>query len=155
VASSGPYANLHLDPDTQPRQHPTIQFFYRPGALPATQPTALKHWWQSHSLSREIQFACILQWIKKFLILQNECTTTYHRFMAPWIVSGTTRVSRHQKVKPKLTNLDLLEQETVGSNGISWAICKSASRPRQITMPVSHHSVFTGQMPFLTPNQQR
>jgi len=27
VASAGPYANLHLDPDTQPRQHPTTQFF--------------------------------------------------------------------------------------------------------------------------------
>jgi len=26
-ASAGPYANLHLDPDTQPRQHPTTQFF--------------------------------------------------------------------------------------------------------------------------------
>jgi len=40
------------------------------------------------------------------------------------------------------TNLDLLEQEMVTSNGISWAICKSASRFRQITMPTSHHSVF-------------
>jgi len=26
---------------------------------------------------------------------------------------------------------------------------------RQITMPVPHHSVFTGRMPFLPPNQQR
>jgi len=25
---------------------------------------------------------------------------------------------------------------------------------RQITTPVSHHSLFTGQMPFLPPNQQ-
>jgi len=25
---------------------------------------------------------------------------------------------------------------------------------RQITMPVPHHSVFKGQMPFLPPNQQ-
>ena len=28
----------------QPRQHPTTQFFYRPDALPAAQPTASKHW---------------------------------------------------------------------------------------------------------------
>ena len=28
----------------QPRQHPTIQFFCRPDALPATQPTASNHW---------------------------------------------------------------------------------------------------------------
>jgi len=27
-------------------------------------------------------------------------------------------------------------------------------RSRQITTPVSHHSVFTGRMPFLSPNQQ-
>jgi len=40
------------------------------------------------------------------------------------------------------TNLDLLEQETMSGSGISWAICKSAPRPRQTTMPTSHHSVF-------------
>jgi len=40
------------------------------------------------------------------------------------------------------------------STGISWAVCKSAPRSRQITMPAPHHSVFTGQMPFLPPNQQ-
>jgi len=53
------------------------------------------------------------------------------------------------------TNLDLLEQEIVSGSGISLAICKSAPHPRQITMPASHHSVFTGWMPFLPPNQQR
>jgi len=30
----------------------------------------------------------------------------------------------------------------VSGKGISWAICKSAPRFRQITMPVPHHSVF-------------
>ena len=43
----------------------------------------------------------------------------------------------------------------MSGSGISWAICKSASRSRQITTPVPHHSVFTGRMPFLPPNQQR
>jgi len=38
---------------------------------------------------------------------------------------------------------------------ISWAICKSAPCSRQITMPAPHYSVFTGQMSFLPPNQQR
>jgi len=28
------------------------------------------------------------------------------------------------------------------ASGISWAVCKSASRSRQITMPAPHHSVF-------------
>jgi len=36
----------------------------------------------------------------------------------------------------------LLNQETVRGNGISWAICKSASRRRQIPTPASHHSNF-------------
>ena len=42
----------------------------------------------------------------------------YHHFMAPWTVSGTTRVSRYQKGK---TSLDLLEQEIMSGSGISWA----------------------------------
>jgi len=48
----------------------------------------------------------------------------------------------------------LLKQEMVRGTGISWPICKSAPRPRQITMPAPHHSVFTGRMPFLSPIQQ-
>ena len=36
----------------------------------------------------------------------------------------------------------LLKQETVSGSGISWNICKSAPRSRQITMPTPHHSVF-------------
>ena len=35
-----------------------------------------------------------------------------------------------------------MKQETVSGSGISWAICKSASRSRQITMPAPHHSSF-------------
>ena len=43
-----------------------------------------------------------------------------------------------------------------GGSSISWTICKSfAPHSRQITMPVPQHSVFTGRMPFLPPNQQR
>jgi len=76
----------------------------------------------------------------------------YNQFTALWILSGTTWVSQYQKGK---TNLDLLEQEIVSGSGISWAICKSAPCPRQITKPAFHHSVFTRRMPFLPPNQQR
>jgi len=54
--------------------------------------------------------------------------------------SGTTQVGRYtRKVKPIWI---LLKQETVSGRGISWAICQSASRSRQITTPVPHHSVF-------------
>ena len=57
-----------------------------------------------------------------------------------------------RKVKPIWI---LLKQETVSGSGISWAICKYAPLSRQITMPAPQHSVFfTGQMPFLPPNQQ-
>ena len=44
-----------------------------------------------------------------------------------------------RKVKPIWI---LLKQETVSGIGISWAICKSAPRSRQITMPAPHCSVF-------------
>ena len=81
----------------------------------------------------------------------QSCTFSLHTrtFNGPF--SGTTRVSRYQKGK---ANLDLLKQETVSGSGISWAICKSAPRSSQITTPAPHHSVFTGRMPFLPPNQQ-
>jgi len=67
--------------------------------------------------------------------------------------SRTTRVSRYQKGK---TIWILLKQETVIGSGISWAICKSATRSRETTMPAPHQliSFFTGWMPFLPPNQQ-
>jgi len=63
--------------------------------------------------------------------------THTHTFNGPF--SGTARVSRYQKVKPIWI---LLKQETVSGSGISWAICKSASRSRHITMPAHNHSVF-------------
>ena len=45
-------------------------------------------------------------------------------------------MSQYQKGK---TNQDLLEQDTVSGSGISRAICKSASRSRQITTPAPRH----------------
>jgi len=56
------------------------------------------------------------------------------------LFSRTTWVSRYQKGK---TNLHFTgARVAVSGSGISWAICKSAPRSRQITMPVTHHSVF-------------
>ena len=52
---------------------------------------------------------------------------------------GLPRWAGTRKVKPLWI---LLKQETVSSSGISWAVCKSASRSRQITTPAPHHSVF-------------
>ena len=64
---------------------------------------------------------------------------------------GLPRWAGTRKVKPIWI---LLKQETVSGSGISWAICKSAPWSRQTTTPAPHHSVFTGRMPFLPPNQQ-
>jgi len=47
----------------------------------------------------------------------------------------------------------LLTKETVSGSGISWDICKSAPHSKQITTPAPQHSIFTGRMPFLLPNQ--
>ena len=52
---------------------------------------------------------------------------------------GLPRWAGTRKVKPTWI---LLKQETVGGSGISWAICKSAPRSRQITMPAPNHYSF-------------
>jgi len=61
-------------------------------------------------------------------------------------------VGWYQKGK---TNLDFTEARDSEWQWHQRGICKSAPRSRQITMPAPHHSVFTGRMPFLPPNQQR
>jgi len=68
------------------------------------------------------------------------------------LFSRTTRVSQYQKGK---TNLYFTEARDMSGSGISRAICKSAPRSRQIIMPAPHHSLFTGRIPFVPPNQQR
>ena len=70
---------------------------------------------------------CPLLYITAIFESNNVASVFYwqihtHPFNGPF--SGTTQVS------------------TVSGSGISWAICKSASRSRQITTPVPHHSVF-------------
>ena len=52
---------------------------------------------------------------------------------------GQPRWAGTGKVKPIWT---LLKQETVSGSGVSWAVCKSASRSRQTTVPAPHHSFF-------------
>jgi len=78
-------------------------------------------------------------------------TRTHTRLTAPF--PGLPGRAGTRKVKPIWI---LLKQETLSGSGIRWAIYKSASRSRQITMLVPHHSsFFTGRMPLLPPNQQR
>jgi len=94
-----------------------------------------------------------LQYSAQYHTCTHARTLTHaHTFNGP--LSRTIWVSHRastRKVKPIWI---LLKQETVSGSGISWAICKSAPHSRQITTPAPHHSVFTGPMPFLSPNQQ-
>ena len=62
---------------------------------------------------------------------------------------GLPRWASTRKVKPIWI---LLKQETVSGSGISWAICKSAPRSRQITTQAP--KFFAGQMPFLVLQHQ-
>ena len=85
------------------------------------------------------------------LLCEDICLKEHtHPFNGPF--PGLPGWAGTRKVKPIWI---LMKQETVSGSGISWAICKSAPRSRQITMPAPRHSVFTGRMPFLPPNQQR
>jgi len=61
----------------------------------------------------------------------HTCITALLPVLSGW--SGT------RKVKPIWI---LLKQETVSGSGISWVVCKSAPRCRQITTPATDHSVF-------------
>ena len=71
------------------------------------------------------------------LYTSTRCTHTRTRLTA--LCLGLPRWAGTRKVKPIWI---LLEQETVSGSGISWAICKSTYRSRQITTPAPHHSVF-------------
>ena len=77
-----------------------------------------------------------ITWLHLILIAHEVANNTHtHPFDGPF--SGSTQVSQYQKGKP----IWILRKQESGS-GISWVICKSASRFRQIAVPASHHSVF-------------
>jgi len=65
----------------------------------------------------------------------------WHTHTQPFngLFSTTTWVGQYQKDK----RLWILLKQEMGGSGISWTIRKSfAPRPRQITMPAPHHSIF-------------
>ena len=71
------------------------------------------------------------------LAVNSTANTHTRAFNCPF--PGIPRWAGTRKIKPIWV---LLKQETVSGSGIRWAICKSAHRSRQITMPAPHHSVF-------------
>ena len=106
-------------------------------ALSSTSSSVLQCFGQAHKVHETIIFLLV--------------TRTHTHLTA--LFPGLPRWAGTRKAKPIWV---LLKQETVSGSGISWNICKSAPRSRQITTPAPHHSVyFTGRMPFLPPNQQR
>ena len=115
--------HLSLAPVTAYNSHPPSSTHCRTGATSNITPShthLLSVWWSSESVSSDT----LLQYT--------------HPFNGP--LSRTIGVSRYQKGR---NNLDFTEQETVSGSGsgISWVICKSAPRSRQITTPAPHHSV--------------
>jgi len=68
------------------------------------------------------------------------------------LFSRTTWVSQYQKGKTSLDLNQARDNGFLGCSGISWTTCKQ-SGTRQIATPTLYHSVFTGQMLFLTPSQ--
>jgi len=69
VASSGPYARLHLAPEKkQPCQYLT-RCYYRPDALPATQRTVSKLWLQviNKPFGNASDQACMYAWMHRCL----------------------------------------------------------------------------------------
>jgi len=92
-------------------------------------------------------------WIWRKWVLVNSLsavTVKLHKHTHPFNgpLSRTTGWAGTRKVKPIWI---LLKQETVSGSGISWAICKSASRSRQTTMPAPHHSVLQAGCPSCRP----
>jgi len=90
---------------------------------------------------------------QKKLILQRFSSRTTTKTSGKQINSGSQQLLLLQLLHPFYSSLDfvrdypdelvsepiwiLWKQESVSSSGISWDICESAPRPRQITMPGS------------------
>ena len=128
------------------------------------------HWENHHSQQRFVYSQLYSNWHREECLLGLYCSAQQeyvvtelstcqspisYKVKASWCIQTHRRTHTHtrltalcpglpgwagtRKVKPMWISL---KQETVGGIGISWAICKSAPRSRQITMPAPHHSVF-------------
>ena len=106
---------------TMPSPHHSV--FYRPDALPATQPTVSKALKALNVSTRS--------WIRCHI-------TNYYYYYTCLAASfpGQPSVSRYQKGKTSLNLYQARNGEVLGCSGISWTICKqSAAHSRQITTP--------------------
>ena len=115
----------------------------------------------SSAFRRSLSSSLLLQWTIFLVSCTSLPTVLYHKISPNYCkrqycaTDWTTHTHTHtrltalcpglpgwagtRKVKPIWS---LLKQEVVSSSGISWAICKSAPRSRQITTPAPHRWVF-------------
>jgi len=78
------------------------------------------------------------------------CTFFSIKLRKLWHTARLSRTNRHKVIKSEKQSgffwptvyILLLKQKTVSGSGITWVVCKSAPRSRQITTPAPHHSVF-------------
>jgi len=145
VAPAGPYANLHLNPDiTMPASHNSVFIGWMPFLLAN----------QQRQSTEGMKALVISSTIIIVLRISKKTTITSTFVYLLFFQDNPGKQAQEKQNHSGKANLDFLQQEIVSGSGISWAICKSAHSPRQMTMPAPHHSVFTGRMPFLPPNQQ-
>ena len=120
------------------KQKQLIAFLWSPVTFPFTAVVILAGWSISSDITgpawsiRLLSAGCRICEFT-FVICSHTHTHPFNCFFP-----GLPRWAGTRKVKPIWI---LLKQETLSGSGISWAICKSAPRSRQITMPAPHHSV--------------
>ena len=85
-----------------------------------------------YTLQSAVQPGCTAGWTRRF-----KYSYTHTRLTA--LCPGLPGWAGTRKIKPIWISL---KQETVTGSGISWAICKSAPRSRQLTTPAPYHSSF-------------
>ena len=105
VASSGPYASLHLTPDRQPCQHLTTQFFT--GRMPFLLPS------QQHQSTEGKVIS------NKKLLLHYTCLTASFQAQPGY--------GRYQKGKTSLDFSEVREDEVWDGSSISWTIRKQSA----------------------------
>jgi len=103
-----------------------------------------------------VSLVCLSPWWRKIRAWKNGMLHEYSSSLLDHthtrltaLFPGLPRWAGTRKGKPIWI---LLKHETVSGSGISWAICKSAPRSRQITTPAPHHShclISLGKIAFL------
>ena len=96
-------------------------------------------WWLPITYGTEMRRKPHIRLLSRYYTALHTHTHTHTHTHLTALFPGLPGWAGTRKVKPIWI---LLKQETVSGSGISGAICKTAPRSRQITMPKPYHSVF-------------